>query len=771
MAGQGKDAAFSLDDEAFSSDHFRMFEFKVKRCPQARPHDWTRCPFAHPGEKAKRRDPRKFQYSGTACPEFRKSGCCRRGDACPFAHGVFECWCHPSRYRTQICTDGTNCKRRVCFFAHLESEVRKRDDSNVPHSAQAEMAAEAQIQQQEVAQAFQVLMNANAQNPGSLASLNLMNSLGMMGQGGHMPMNPLAERAQQLQQQLQQLQALQALQMPQQPMSAPQMAELQQGGYDNMALQGQLLGNGGQSPAQQMQQAQLDRELLLNAQQQQQHQQQPQQQHQQQPQQQQSASMMASPFARAPLGAGFDAGGRLGTPPLDSLGHAISLPNPDALRQAGVSPGLQPQHGGRNSGAMGDFNLGGGAHSRIAALRMQRHASLEGGLPAHLGQFSGGLSALGPRSASGSLGMLPPGPNPSAFARTGSQPIGPPSSRYPLQGQQLPTSLSGGGDMNISRFGSLSGPHPFAAQQPQHGHHRSFDLGAGGALSGDIGNQGLGLVSQPLGMGSQPLQSLHEELGVDMSGMQGLTLDDRAGSGWLQQPQQPQQLGSLSQASSLQQALSAQGSLAQALSPQPSLQSQLGPQHTVPMGSAKPPLVGGGPKHAGSRMGVGSPPGAAAAAFAAAVANEAAAAAPASVASSDGQLSRLSASPGPHSAQSSPPPMGLPMGPSSAALAAARSEAQAHPNVYESLGRPPAIREDQALEGVHGMLPRTAPGSDGLRVPSYIGRNASFDRILAELPRSLSEVAMQAGNPQQHGHTESPGTDGPVNFSADSLDS
>lgn len=29
MAGQGKDAAFSLDDEAFSSDHFRMFEFKV----------------------------------------------------------------------------------------------------------------------------------------------------------------------------------------------------------------------------------------------------------------------------------------------------------------------------------------------------------------------------------------------------------------------------------------------------------------------------------------------------------------------------------------------------------------------------------------------------------------------------------------------------------------------------------------------------------------------------------------------------------------------
>jgi hypothetical protein len=41
---------------------------------------------------------------------------------------------------SQICTDGTNCKRRVCFFAHLESEVRKRDDS-AQLSAQPDMAA------------------------------------------------------------------------------------------------------------------------------------------------------------------------------------------------------------------------------------------------------------------------------------------------------------------------------------------------------------------------------------------------------------------------------------------------------------------------------------------------------------------------------------------------------------------------------------------------------------------------------------------------------
>eukprot|EP00793_Prasinoderma_coloniale_P000885 PRCOL_00004035-RA len=115
-----------LDRDEYQTDHFRMYEFKVHMCPKTRAHDWTECPFAHPGEKARRRDPRRFKYSGTACPDFRK-GACRRGDACEFAHGVFECWLHPSRYRTQLCKDGRACPRRVCFFAHCPSELRAPD--------------------------------------------------------------------------------------------------------------------------------------------------------------------------------------------------------------------------------------------------------------------------------------------------------------------------------------------------------------------------------------------------------------------------------------------------------------------------------------------------------------------------------------------------------------------------------------------------------------------------------------------------------------------
>ncbi|KAJ1282195.1 hypothetical protein BS78_03G032600 [Paspalum vaginatum] len=116
-------AAMAAGVDGYGSDEFRMYEFKVRRCARARSHDWTECPFAHPGEKARRRDPRKYHYSGTACPDFRKGGC-KRGDACEFAHGVFECWLHPARYRTQPCKDGTACRRRVCFFAHTPDQLR-----------------------------------------------------------------------------------------------------------------------------------------------------------------------------------------------------------------------------------------------------------------------------------------------------------------------------------------------------------------------------------------------------------------------------------------------------------------------------------------------------------------------------------------------------------------------------------------------------------------------------------------------------------------------
>lgn len=117
-------AAGETDPPLYTSDEFRIYYMKVLPCSKRYCHDWTTCPFAHPGEKARRRDPRVSSYTGIACPDMKKDGVCVRGELCPYAHNVFEYWLHPTRYRTQLCNDGTNCKRRVCFFAHTLSELR-----------------------------------------------------------------------------------------------------------------------------------------------------------------------------------------------------------------------------------------------------------------------------------------------------------------------------------------------------------------------------------------------------------------------------------------------------------------------------------------------------------------------------------------------------------------------------------------------------------------------------------------------------------------------
>ncbi|KAF5809731.1 putative transcription factor C3H family [Helianthus annuus] len=107
----------------YNTDEFRMYAFKIKPCSRAYSHDWTECPFVHPGENARRRDPRKYHYSCVPCPEFRK-GSCRQGDNCEYAHGIFECWLHPAQYRTRLCKDEVGCSRKVCFFAHKPEELR-----------------------------------------------------------------------------------------------------------------------------------------------------------------------------------------------------------------------------------------------------------------------------------------------------------------------------------------------------------------------------------------------------------------------------------------------------------------------------------------------------------------------------------------------------------------------------------------------------------------------------------------------------------------------
>lgn len=111
---------------AEGTDDFFMFRYKILTCPRRHSHDWTSCPYAHSGESARRRDP--SVYRPIPCPESKSGRPCPRGDSCKYAHNDFEYWLHPTRYCTEYCKQGPGCKRKVCFFAHKPSELRKPAD-------------------------------------------------------------------------------------------------------------------------------------------------------------------------------------------------------------------------------------------------------------------------------------------------------------------------------------------------------------------------------------------------------------------------------------------------------------------------------------------------------------------------------------------------------------------------------------------------------------------------------------------------------------------
>uniref|UniRef100_A0A383V792 C3H1-type domain-containing protein n=1 Tax=Tetradesmus obliquus TaxID=3088 RepID=A0A383V792_TETOB len=117
-------AATGRELSNLESNSFKIYVYKIVPCAKKFGHDWSECPFAHEGEKATRRCPALYRYSSIVCPDTRQSKACPRGDVCPYSHSIFEYWMHPARFRAQLCSFGTDCNRRICFFAHTQEQLR-----------------------------------------------------------------------------------------------------------------------------------------------------------------------------------------------------------------------------------------------------------------------------------------------------------------------------------------------------------------------------------------------------------------------------------------------------------------------------------------------------------------------------------------------------------------------------------------------------------------------------------------------------------------------
>jgi len=97
------------------------------------------CPQYH-NPKDRRRNPKKFKYRSTPCPnvkqgdDWKDPSSCEKGDGCSFCHTRTEQQFHPEIYKSSKCHDMSQtgyCPRGpFCAFAHVEQEIRVLDEED-----------------------------------------------------------------------------------------------------------------------------------------------------------------------------------------------------------------------------------------------------------------------------------------------------------------------------------------------------------------------------------------------------------------------------------------------------------------------------------------------------------------------------------------------------------------------------------------------------------------------------------------------------------------
>ena len=86
---------------------------QVERCTTHCKHDWKKCPFSHPTENARRRDPRLHNYIPESCPNYKELGACSWGASARTLLGD----CHAVLARRNV----FNLQALVICFACIDS--------------------------------------------------------------------------------------------------------------------------------------------------------------------------------------------------------------------------------------------------------------------------------------------------------------------------------------------------------------------------------------------------------------------------------------------------------------------------------------------------------------------------------------------------------------------------------------------------------------------------------------------------------------------------
>uniref|UniRef100_A0A3Q3GQ25 Unk like zinc finger n=1 Tax=Kryptolebias marmoratus TaxID=37003 RepID=A0A3Q3GQ25_KRYMA len=136
LASQAMIEKTLTEDPRWKDTNFVLANYKTDQCtkPPRLCRQGYACPHYH-NSRDRRRNPRKFKYRSTPCPnvkhgdEWGEPSKCDSGDSCQYCHSRTEQQFHPEIYKSTKCNDKRQtgyCPRGpFCAFAHVESKYSK----------------------------------------------------------------------------------------------------------------------------------------------------------------------------------------------------------------------------------------------------------------------------------------------------------------------------------------------------------------------------------------------------------------------------------------------------------------------------------------------------------------------------------------------------------------------------------------------------------------------------------------------------------------------
>ncbi|XP_040976116.1 putative E3 ubiquitin-protein ligase UNKL isoform X6 [Aquila chrysaetos chrysaetos] len=134
LASQAMIEKILSEDPRWQDTNFVLAGYKTEQCtkPPRLCRQGYACPHYH-NSRDRRRNPRKFKYRSTPCPnvkhadEWGEPSRCESGDSCQYCHSRTEQQFHPEIYKSTKCNDMRQtgyCPRGpFCAFAHVEKDT------------------------------------------------------------------------------------------------------------------------------------------------------------------------------------------------------------------------------------------------------------------------------------------------------------------------------------------------------------------------------------------------------------------------------------------------------------------------------------------------------------------------------------------------------------------------------------------------------------------------------------------------------------------------